>query len=166
MAADASGILDRMTLHGLRQMTEQWGYLGVLMYFVLFVIGQLLYVPGVLFVIFAGLVYGGGTGFLYAMAGGILSASVSFYVVRLIGGKALIQSRHPFVKRMMSKLEEKPVFSIFLLRVFFTTSPFINYGLALSESKFRHYLIGSTLGFIPLFLLVTQFCEWILINWY
>ncbi len=57
--------------------------------------------------------------------------------------------------RIFRQLDARPVASVALLRVFFQTVPALNYTLALSGIRFRHYMIGTLLG-LPL--PITLYC--------
>jgi uncharacterized membrane protein YdjX (TVP38/TMEM64 family) len=73
----------------------------------------------------------------------------SFAIVRLVGGKALGELENPWVKKVMAKLDERPITTIALLRVVLIMSPQLNYALALTNVRFRDYLIGSVIGLVP-----------------
>ena len=51
--------------------------------------------------------------------------------------------------RIFHQLDARPITSVVLLRVFFQTIPALNYALALSGIRLRHYMVGTLLG-LPL----------------
>jgi uncharacterized membrane protein YdjX (TVP38/TMEM64 family) len=51
-----------------------------------------------------------------------------------------------FATRLLSELDAHPVRNIVLLRTLFQTVPVLNYALAMSGVRFRHYLAGTLLG--------------------
>ncbi len=46
------------------------------------------------------------------------------------------------------RLDERPITTVLLLRTVFWLAPPLNYALALSSVRFRHYLIGSAAGLV------------------
>lgn len=159
--AKQNGILEQANPEEIRTVVQQWGAYGVLLYIILFSVGQLLYVPGMIFVVAAGVLYGGTLGFAAAFVGAIAAISVSFYAVRLIGGSPLKDTENPFIGKMISGLHERPIRSIALMRLFVSTAPALNYILALSAVKYRQYLLGSILG-MPLPIIFTiYFTDWL-----
>ena len=89
------------------------------------------------------------------------AVSVSFVVVRTIGGKPLGAIRSSLAPRILSHLEGHPVRTIFLFRLLLWMAPQLNYALPLSSVRFRSYLLGTTLGLLApitgLVLLSAQF---------
>jgi uncharacterized membrane protein YdjX (TVP38/TMEM64 family) len=130
----------------LRPLIASAGIAGVALFFAVFVVGELLHVPGLVFVGVAVLAYGRLWGGLLAFAGAICSVCVTFAIVRGVGGRPLEAIERPFFRRMLSRLEAWPIRTIVLLRTVLIISPPLNYALALSPIRFRDYLIGSALG--------------------
>lgn len=159
--AKQNGILEQANPEEIRTVVQQWGAYGVLLYIILFSVGQLLYVPGMFFIIAAGLIYGGTLGFAVAFIGSIIAVSVSFFTVRLIGGSPLQNTEKPFIGKMLSGLHERPIRNIIMMRLFVSTAPWLNYILALSAVKYRQYLIGSTLGMTPPIIFTIYFTDWL-----
>ena len=119
---------------------------GVVVFVAVFSLGLLAQLPGLLFIAVAVLAYGREVGALVALGGSIVAVSVSFFVVRRFGGRALAEMKSPFLKRLLSQLDTRPLRSVILLRAVFGVAPFLNYALALSSLGFRDYLIGSAIG--------------------
>jgi uncharacterized membrane protein YdjX (TVP38/TMEM64 family) len=92
-----------------------------------------------------GKVYGGITTYLAASA----SCIFTFFTIRLLGGNALRELDNRQAKRLLAGLDRRPLTSIVALRMLFQTVPALNYALALSGVRFRHYLLGTLLG-LPL----------------
>ena len=149
VAAKLTGVSDLVTIENMKTWMADAGPWGVLLFVVAFVVGELLQAPGLLFVAVGVISYGRllGGGLSFAVA--VLSVCFSFAIVRLVGGKALGELETPWVKKVMSKLDERPITTIALLRVVLILSPQLNYALALTNVRFRDYLVGSVLGLIP-----------------
>src|SRR3954462_5894493 len=72
-----------------RAHVQHAGAAGVALFVVIFAVGELLHVPGLVFVAAAVMAWGRLAGGAAAYAGAIVSVSVSFVVVRAIGGQPL-----------------------------------------------------------------------------
>lgn len=142
----AIGIADSVSPESLRTLIGGAGLFGVVAFVVMFSVGLLAQLPGLLFIAVAVLAYGREMGALVALGGSIVAVSVSFFVVRRFGGRALAELESPFLRRMLSQLDTRPLRSVIVLRAVFGVAPPLNYALALSSLGFRDYLIGSAIG--------------------
>jgi uncharacterized membrane protein YdjX (TVP38/TMEM64 family) len=149
LAGRLTGVTEGWTVASIRERVQQAGPLGFLLYLALFSGGELLHVPGLVFVGAGLLAWGKATGFAVALAGSLVSITVSFFVVRGIGGKALAELDRPFITKMLARLEARPVLTVALLRMVLVLLPALNYALALSSIRYRSYLLGSVIGLIP-----------------
>ena len=151
-----------MRLGGREHGDEEAGPLGWLVYICVFTLGELVQVPGFIFVGAASLAYGKVLGFFLAFFAAVISVCVSFAVVRTVGGKALAEFDNKLMKRMLARLDERPVMTVVSLRLVFWIAPPLNYALGLSNIGFRDYLIASAIGLIPPILGMTIFFDWLL----
>lgn len=146
--AHATGITDRIDVETIRAFMDSAGALGFVAFLFVFAIGELLHIPGLVFVGAASVAYGDAIGTLAAYAGALGSLTLSFYVVRLIGGQPLAEVERPIVKRILARLDEQPLRTVTVLRFVFWMSPALNYALAMSTVRYREYLLGSMLGLL------------------
>ncbi|MFK7988206.1 MAG: TVP38/TMEM64 family protein [Sandaracinaceae bacterium] len=137
--------LDRETV---RTFMVEAGPLGFFAFLGIFAVGELLHVPGWVFVGAATLAYGQPLAAVAAYSGALVSVTVSFFVVRAIGGQSLSEIKRPIVRRIMAKLEEHPIRTVALLRLILWVTPALNYALAMSKLRFRDYFLGSALGLL------------------
>lgn len=152
LVARLSGLADRspeVLVGELRALVLSWGAGGALLFVVLFAVGELLQIPGLVFVAAAVLSYGRLHGGLLAYFAGLVSVSVSFAVFRALGGAALADLERPWLRKVLGRLRERPVRTIATLRAVLLLSPPLNAALALSRVRFRDYLAGSALGLLP-----------------
>lgn len=147
--ARATGVHESLTLEGVRAKVTAAGAWGAVGFLALFVVGELLHVPGLVFIGAALTVWGPVQGGLLGALGALLSLVTSFVVVRAIGGTALEDVRSGFVRRVLDGLERRPIATVALARAVLILSPPVTYALALSGIRFRDYFIGSALGLIP-----------------
>lgn len=122
---------------------------GPLVLIAAYAIGCIFAVPASLFIITAGVVWGWKFGGLYAMAGGMLGATISYYVGRFLG-EGLLQkfgSAGRMVERQVACAGLKTMFIVRLI----PGPPFAvwNYGAGVAGVKFSDYFLGTLLGTFP-----------------
>lgn len=157
-----TGVSDMLNVESIRAIVRDAGAFGIVLFLLAFSAGELLHVPGMVFVAAAILVYGKVLGFVLALAGAIVSVSVTFFIVRAIGGKALADIERPWIRRALLTLEQRPIRTVVVLRTFLWLAPGLNYALALANVRYRDYLIGSAVGLLAPILAVTLLFEWLL----
>ena len=144
-----SGLRDNFNLAFLHQKFLDNQLSGLLIFIVLFALGNLLLIPGWIFLAAAVLALGELWGGLATYIAAVISCAFTFWVIRLVGGNALRQIHGKWASRLLAGLDAHPVKSIALLRVMLQTVPALNYALAMSGVRFRSYLLGTMLG-LPL----------------
>ena len=140
------GAHEWLTQQNVQAWVQQWGPWGVVLFVAFFCLGELIHVPGIVFVGAAVFAYGPVWGYILSLLAGVSSVSVSFLLVRTVGGKVFTETDRPFIKRMMGQLETRPIRTVALIRVLFFLSPWINYVLGVTGLSFRHYFLGSIAG--------------------
>jgi uncharacterized membrane protein YdjX (TVP38/TMEM64 family) len=146
LLARASGLTSHLRPAEIRGHMASAGAWGPVAFVAAFTLGELAHVPGVVFVAAAVVAYGRTVGIPLAYVGALVSLSVSFAFVRVIGGRALSAIRWGFVRRMLLELDTHPVRTVALLRLVLWMTPQLNYALALSNLRFRSYFLGSAVG--------------------
>ncbi len=144
---------DNLSISGLRDVIQKNPFWGLLIFVLLFVVGNFIQIPGLVFLAAAvmtlGKTYGGMVTYLAAM----ISCTVSFVVIRFIGGDMLRNLKYQWSRKVFAKLDRQPVKNVFILRSIFQTLPLLNYGLALSRVSFNNHFIGTMIALpLPLFL--------------
>lgn len=148
-AFSLSGEAWRFELATLRQTITGHPVGGLLLFIALFVSGNLLQIPGWLFLAAAVLSFGALLGGVATYLAASLSCAFTFLLVRLIGGDALRRFDHPWARRFFLRLDTAPVRSVTGLRLIFQTLPALNFALALSGVGWRSYMAGTLIG-LPL----------------
>jgi uncharacterized membrane protein YdjX (TVP38/TMEM64 family) len=144
-----SGLSEHFSLAYLHQRFVEHKLTGMLVFIVAFALGNLVQIPGWIFLGAAVLALGRAWGGLATYVAACISCAVTFYVVRLVGGEALRGIGNPLAARLLARLDAHPVMSVALLRLLFQTVPALNYALAVSGLRFRPYFAGTLLG-LPL----------------
>lgn len=157
--ASATGLTAELQPSRLRSALASAGLCGVLGFVAAFSAGNLLQLPGMAFVTAGVYVYGQVAGAAITLFGAVLAVSVTFWVFRVVGGRPLARVERPFIRRMLDRLERRPVRTIIVLRTLFQTSPAVNVALAMSRVRFRDYLVGSVVGLLLPVLVVVVAAE-------
>jgi len=161
-AAHFSGLADSLTRERVQSIASSWGALGVLAYVAIFAVGEILQLPGAIFVIAAVAAYGPWLGTLVAYVGMNVASISVFLFVRLVAGRALTEIAHPRVKQLIGHVDAAPIRTAFVARGILFVLPGIGYALALSSIRFRDYVIGSAIGLVIPSLLAALLGEWAL----
>jgi uncharacterized membrane protein YdjX (TVP38/TMEM64 family) len=126
---------------------------GILIFCLAFSIGNLLYIPGWIFLVGAVFALGKEWGGLVTYIGAMVSSLISFALIQRIGGDSLRSLNGNLANKIFSKLDKHPVTSILFLRIIFQTVPALNYALALAKVRLQHYILGTFFGLIlPIFI--------------
>lgn len=144
-----SGVRDHFTLQFVHDAFASHPIMGLLFFVALFVVGNLIQIPGWVFLAAAVLTQGQFWGGLATYVAASVSCLVTFVLVRLLGGNALRGFEGPLARRIFARLDTHPVQSVALLRLLFQTVPALNYALAMSGIGLRSYVIGTLVG-LPL----------------
>ena len=148
-AFELSGLRAHLSLDFLRQQIIANRLSGLLIFVLLFCLGNLIQIPGWLFLAAAVLALGQFWGGVATYIAAVISCAFTFLIIRWIGGDALRKLNNRFAKQLLGRLDAHPIGSIFFLRILFQTVPALNYSLAMSGVGFRDYLAGTLLG-LPL----------------
>jgi uncharacterized membrane protein YdjX (TVP38/TMEM64 family) len=146
---ELSGLRQHLSLAYLQHLIVAHRLVGLLAFILLFALGNLIQVPGWLFLAAAVLTLGQAWGGVATYVAASVSCVITFLTIRGIGGSALRQLDSALARSILHRLDVHPIASIALLRVLFQTVPALNYALALSGVGFRNYLVGTLLG-LPL----------------
>jgi len=153
--------LTKEKLTALRSTVKICGIGGYLLFLLAFAIGEFAQLPGLVFVGASVFLYGKVEGGVLAFAGAVFALCACFVVVRLIGGKALSDVKWPWVKKVLDKLDTRPIWTVCLLRLVFLLSPWVNYVLAMTKLRFRHFLVGTAIGLAPPILIFVLIFDYI-----
>jgi uncharacterized membrane protein YdjX (TVP38/TMEM64 family) len=158
-AFEWSGLRGHVTPAFLRERFERDLFWGMLAYSGLFALGNLVQIPGVIFLAAAVLALGRLWGGLATYVAACLSCCISFWVARWLGADALRELPGRFTRRVLARLDAHPVQSVAVLRLMFQTAPALNVALGLSGVGFRPYVAGTLIGLPLPILLLTLFFD-------
>ncbi|WP_296446583.1 VTT domain-containing protein [Rhodoferax sp. UBA5149] len=133
----------------LRQALSANRWTGLAAFVLLFTLGNLVQVPGWLFLASAVLVLGKLGGGLATYVAACISCAITFLAVRWVGGDAVQRMDSPLASKWLAQLHLHPIRNVLLLRTVFQTLAALNYALAMSGIGFRKYMVATLLG-LPL----------------
>lgn len=143
------GIRAQFSLDALQALILMHPVVGLLLFILLFALGNLIQIPGWVFLAAAVLALGRLYGGIVTYVAACVSCTVTYITIRYLGGNALRELDNSLAQRLLNGLDRHPLASIISLRMLFQTMPALNYALALSDVRFRIYLLGTLLG-LPL----------------
>lgn len=147
--AQITGLRSQLTILNLQQQLHAHLLTGLALFVLLFCMGNLLHLPGWIFLAAAVYAFGRLDGGALTYVAACVSCTFTFVAIRLIGGNVTTIVTNRWALRLLAQLKAHPVRNVTLLRTVFQTLPTLNYALALTDLRLRHYVIGTLLG-LPL----------------
>jgi len=131
---------------------ETHGALAWLVFVLVYAASAVVLVPGLIFTLTAGFVFGLPLGIVLTSAGSTLGACAAFFVGRYIA-RGWVERRiasHAGFRALDSATRHEGFTIVFLARLS-PVFPFalLNYGLSLTAVRFRDYVLASWIGMIP-----------------
>ena len=160
-AGKITGAHQHFTPDKVQDLVQNAGIWGYALFIIIFSIGELLHIFGLIFVAAGVYAFGESAGLLLGIAGGTVAVCVSFLVMRSVGGRAFTRIDKPWVVRMLQRLDSHPIRTVIILRLVFILYPSLNYLLALTSIRFRDYLIGSAIGLVIPIGVFVFFFDWL-----
>jgi uncharacterized membrane protein YdjX (TVP38/TMEM64 family) len=160
-AGKITGAHQYFTPDKVQDLVQDAGIWGYVLFIIIFSIGELLHIFGLIFVAAGVYAFGEFAGLLLGIVGGTIAVCVSFLVMRTVGGRAFTRIDKPWVVRILQRLDTKPIRTVIILRLVFIMYPSLNYLLALTSIRFRDYLIGSVVGLIIPISVFVFFFDWL-----
>ena len=143
---EISGLREHFNLAFIRQLILQHRVGGLILFVLLFSLGNLIQIPGLVFLAAAVVTLDRFWGGVVTYVAAVVSCALTFVIIRALGGDALRSLRNRVAVKILRQLDAHPIGSVALLRVLFQTAPTLNYALGMSGIKFRNYLIGTLAG--------------------
>jgi len=114
-----------------------------------YAIGCIFAVPASLFIIASGVVWGWKLGGLYALAGGMMGAVISYFIGRFLG-EGLLEKFGAAGKMVERQVGSAGLKTMLIVRLI-PGPPFAvwNYGAGVARVRFSDYFFGTLLGTLP-----------------
>ena len=119
-----------------------------------YMVGCVVAAPATIFVVTAGIIWGWEYGGTYSLLGGVLGASVSFFIGRFIGGGLLTS----WGSRVAggAAAESGGFHSMLILRLVpLVPFPVLNYAGGVARMRFRDYFLATLIGAAPSHYIIT-----------
>jgi phospholipase D1/2 len=115
-----------------------------------YVVAGLLIIPVMLLIAVTGIVFGPVLGTVYAIAGTMLSAAVTYGIGSWLGRDTVRRLVGPRINRLSKRLAKRGILAMMVVRTL-PVAPFtvVNVVAGASHIRFRDYLIGTLLGMLP-----------------
>jgi len=143
---EVSGLRDHFNLAFIRQLIFRHRIGGLILFVLLFSLGNLIQIPGWVFLAAAVLALGRVWGGVVTYVAAVTSCAFTFVTIRALGGDALRLLKNRVAVRLLRELDAHPIANVALLRILFQTMPALNYALAMSGIRLRTYLLGTLVG--------------------
>ncbi len=145
-----------VTPDDIRAQVTQFGPMGAVVFVGVFVLGNLLHMPALVFITAGAVAFGVLPALVLNMVAASIGAVLNFaYLRRLTGGTGMRGLRNPWVSRILDGIDAHPFRTVLLLRLVFNTSPALSAALAFTSVRFWPYVIGTVLGMFPVVAAVT-----------
>lgn len=139
-------------IRGFVEWVQHMGPAGVVVFIVVYALATVLFLPGWIFTVSAGLIYGIVGGTLVALAGAIIGSTVAFLIARYLLRKNIeeVAEAKPRFRAIDEAIGKNGWKIVGLLRL----SPLIpfnlsNYFYGITSIRFLPYLLVSAVGMIP-----------------
>lgn len=146
-----SPLREQMTRENVRAFVEHLRGLwyGPIVFILAFAAGCIVAAPASVFCIASGFIFGWVLGGTYAVIGGLLGATASFFVARFVGEGLL--ARFGKVGQMVARQVDHAGFRSLLVLRFIPGIPFavLNYGAGVCGVRFRDYIASTFIGILP-----------------
>lgn len=115
-----------------------------------YVVAGLLVVPVMLLIAVTGIVFGPLNGTIYAIAGTLLSAAVTYGVGHWLGRDTVQRLVGPRINRLSQRIARRGILAMMVIRIL-PVAPFsvVNVVAGASHIRFRDYMIGTMIGMAP-----------------
>ena len=120
-----------------------------LLFILAYAVGCVFAIPATVFITFAGAIWGWKLGATYAMCGGMLGATVSYFIGRFLGEGMLERFGKPGAI-VLSQVKRAGFQSMLIVRLI-PGPPFAvwNYGAGVARVRLSDYFFGTLLGTLP-----------------
>ena len=123
-----------------------WGYL---LYVLSFALLEPFFVPGVLFVVPAALVWEPRVAFSLSLLGSIGAGAIGFGFARFLARDWVSRRIPQRLHRWDERLERRGLQTVILVRLLLFLMPPAHWALGISRVRFGPFLAGTAIGFIP-----------------
>ena len=141
---------EQLSIENLTIWVSQLGWLAPLVFIACYAAGAVLFLPGLVFTLAGGILFGPLYGTLYNLTGATLGATLAFLAARYIASDWVAQRTGKHLLQLKNGVEEEGWRFVAFTRLV-PLFPFnlLNYALGLTNIRLSHYIISSFVFMIP-----------------
>ncbi|EPE63489.1 TVP38/TMEM64 family protein [Exiguobacterium sp. SH3S2] len=133
-----------------RDIVLSFGWWGPLVFFLIYAIGPLVFLPTSVLSLGAGLAFGVWPGVLYILFGATAAAVTGYVMARLFGRSVLKVEKYPWSEKLFAQMEARGFLYVFVLRLIPLVSfDLLSYAGGIAKVRFKSFLLATVLGMIP-----------------
>ena len=141
---------DQLSVEQLTAWVRQLGWLAPLVFIACYAIATVFFLPGLLFTLAGGVLFGPLYGTLYNLVGATIGATLAFLTARYIAYDWVTQRTGNRLQQLVKGVEEEGWrFVAFVRLVPFIPFNLLNYALGLTRLRLSHYIITSFIFMAP-----------------
>ena len=122
---------------------------GPALFALVFVVGSLVGIPGMVMVVAGRLAFGPVLGFALGYSCGVGACLMPFLTARLFGWESAWQPKHRYAMRAFELVDTHPVRAVAALRLVLWFNAPLSYSLALTRIELRTYATGCAIALAP-----------------
>lgn len=146
--------LSYITFENIKAYEKKLGWWAPPVFIFVFVLGELLQIPSVLWILFAGLIWPIWIALPTVLVSALLAAATLFLLARYFLGDNFHEKLPPNFKALNRKIEKTPLRAIIMVRLTTFLNPIMHWALAASSVRLPTYLLGTLIGILPLTLAI------------
>lgn len=133
-----------------RDIVLSFGWWGPVVFFLIYAIGPIIFLPTSVLSLGAGLAFGVWPGVLYILFGATAAAVTGYVMARLFGRSVLKVESYPWSEKLFTQMEQRGFLYVFVLRLIPLVSfDLLSYAGGIAKVKFKSFILATVLGMIP-----------------
>ncbi|MBV1904825.1 MAG: VTT domain-containing protein [Pseudomonadales bacterium] len=158
-------LMSYLTLANIEASRQYLGWWAPLVFLLAFTIGELIHIPSVLWIFFAGIIWPVWLALPIALLSALIAAACSFLVARYFLGETFHQKLPTRLQKLTKKIEQSPLQGIILVRLTTFLHPIMHWILAAAPVNLTTFLVGTLIGIFPLTLAIVLLGD-VFLNWW
>lgn len=148
-----TGIADKINVSSIQDWVNGFGVWAPIAYVAAYVLGSVIFLPGTIFTLAAGVLFGTLQGFFLVLIAATLGATVSFVITRFFGTSfvtKIVEKKFQSVFKLNKRLATRGFATVLFLRLI-PLFPFngLNFALGLTRVRIRDYILATFVGIMP-----------------
>lgn len=134
----------------IRDIVLSFGWWGPVVFFLIYAIGPIVFLPTSVLSLGAGLAFGVWPGVLYILFGATAAAVTGYVMARLFGRSVLKVEKYPWSEKLFAQMEKRGFLYVFVLRLIPLVSfDLLSYAGGIAKVRFKSFILATVLGMIP-----------------